>query len=248
MWVRIPLLVHFFYYRTFNLFNTIYFKGSNMKKDYSKEMLFEIVKKCKTYREVLIYFGRNESSRSYQQLRKKISDWDIDVSHFLNKSEYLKLMYDNGLFEKKDNSVLFVENSSCSRSTIKRRIIDECLIEYKCTICDNTGEWLGKKITLILDHINGVNNDNRLDNLRFLCPNCNATLNTHCRGYSGLLTKEKKKRKKPNREHLRIVNRPSYEILIQDINSLGYCGTGRKYGVSDNSIRKWVKSFEINIV
>jgi 5-methylcytosine-specific restriction endonuclease McrA len=218
-----------------------------MEKIYSKEKLFEIVQKCNTYREVLIYFNRNESSRSYQQLRQKINEWGIDTSHFLNKSEHIKLMYDKGLLEKKDNSVLFVENSSCGRSTIKKRIIDECLIEYKCAICGNIGEWLGKKITLILDHINGVNNDNRLNNLRFLCPNCNATLATHCRGYVALFNKEKKKRKKPNREHLRIVNRPSYETLIDEINSLGYCGTGRKYGVSDTSIRKWVKFFETNL-
>jgi hypothetical protein len=40
-------------------------------------------------------------------------------------------------------------------------------------------EWVGKKMSLILDHINGVNNDNRIEN-RIVCPNCNATLDTHC--------------------------------------------------------------------
>ena len=43
--------------------------------------------------------------------------------------------------------------------------------------------WTGKKMSLILDHINGKHNDNRIDNLRIVCPNCNATLETHCRGY-----------------------------------------------------------------
>ncbi len=42
--------------------------------------------------------------------------------------------------------------------------------------------WRGSKLSLILDHINGISNDNRLENLRFVCPNCNATLKTYCRG------------------------------------------------------------------
>lgn len=43
---------------------------------------------------------------------------------------------------------------------------------------------------------------------------------------------------------IRKVERPNYEQLLIDINTLGYCGTGRKYGVSDNSIRKWKKYYE----
>lgn len=51
-------------------------------------------------------------------------------------------------------------------------------MEYKCDICGNTGLWLGKKITLHLDHINGISNDHRMINLRFLCPNCHQQTST----------------------------------------------------------------------
>ena len=55
-----------------------------------------------------------------------------------------------------------------------------------------------------------------------------------------------KKRKSSNREHTRKVkNRPSYENLIREIEELGYSGTGRKYGVSDNAVKKWVQSYGI---
>ena len=47
------------------------------------------------------------------------------------------------------------------------------------------------------------------------------------------------------REQSRKVDRPSFEDLKEDINNLGYSGTGRKYGVSDNSIRKWIKNYFI---
>lgn len=52
-------------------------------------------------------------------------------------------------------------------------------LEYKCAFCGNTGEWLGQKLTLQLDHINGKNNDYRIENLRFLCPNCHSITPTY---------------------------------------------------------------------
>ena len=65
---------------------------------------------------------------------------------------------------------------------MKNRLYDEGLKERKCELCGQDENWYGKKMSLILDHINGVNNDSRIENLRILCPNCNATLPTHCRG------------------------------------------------------------------
>ncbi len=63
--------------------------------------------------------------------------------------------------------------SGSSRCDMKKRIIRDKLVEYKC-LCGNQGEWNGKRLVLQLDHINGVRNDNRLVNLRFLCPNCHS--------------------------------------------------------------------------
>jgi len=79
-------------------------------------------------------------------------------------------------------SDILVENSTFSRVHLKDRLFKEGLKLNICEMCGQNGEWMGKKMTLILDHINGVNNDNRLENLRIVCPNCNATLDTHCIG------------------------------------------------------------------
>lgn len=73
----------------------------------------------------------------------------------------------------------FCEESKIARHAVKRKIINEHLIEYKCAICGNTGEWNDQKLVLQLDHINGINNDNRLENLRFLCPNCHSQTKTY---------------------------------------------------------------------
>jgi hypothetical protein len=213
-------------------------------KKYEKNELKEVVSKSISYNEVLKYFNRNTSSRSYQDLKNHLKDFDIDVSHFLTKSELTKLYYQEGKLTKLSNDEIFNENSKISRGTVKDRLIKDGLIPYKCILCGQDENWRGKKMSLILDHINGKNNDNRLVNLRFVCPNCNSTLHTHCKGIKGLKdtkTKKIKKRKVGDRTHTRKVERPEYEILIKNVNEFGYSSTGRKYGVSDNAIRKWIK-------
>ena len=95
-----------------------------------------------------------------------------------------KKAYDNGLKKyvesiRRTNEEVFVENSDYARHHIKRRIIEESLIPYQCFNCGNIGEWMDKPLPLILDHINGVNNDNRIENLRFACSNCDSQLETY---------------------------------------------------------------------
>lgn len=72
-----------------------------------------------------------------------------------------------------------VEHSTYAMSNLRRRLIEGNVLEYKCQICGIGPEWHGKSMPLILDHINGVNNDNRLDNLRFVCSNCDSQLDTY---------------------------------------------------------------------
>ena len=73
---------------------------------------------------------------------------------------------------------MFVENSTSGRSNVRRRLIVDKLIEYWCAECDNKGTHNGKILSLQLDHVNGINNDDRLSNLRFLCPNCHSQTDT----------------------------------------------------------------------
>jgi len=74
---------------------------------------------------------------------------------------------------------ILVKDSSYARHNLKRRILEEGLIQYKCLYCGLGNEWNNKPIVLQLDHINGVNNDHRLENLRFLCPNCHSQQDTY---------------------------------------------------------------------
>ena len=75
---------------------------------------------------------------------------------------------------------IFKENSEYTNlGRIKEKILANNLMEYKCSICGNEGEWLGKPLTLQLDHIDGNNKNHSLTNLRFLCPNCHTQTETY---------------------------------------------------------------------
>jgi hypothetical protein len=149
---------------------------------------------------------------------------------------------------------ILVENSSYSRTHLKSRLYSEGLLERKCCLCGQDENWNDMKISLILDHINGINNDNRIENLRIVCPNCNAGLDT----FAGRNTKKAKKKhycicgseKDRNASRCRKcffiarqkIKRPPIEELIKEVEEFGYSATGRKYGVSDNAVRKWIKN------
>jgi len=76
------------------------------------------------------------------------------------------------------NETIFTESSHYSNELVKQRIVEQSLLEYKCVKC-GIDSWQGETIVLDLDHINGNNLDNRLTNLRFLCPNCHSQTDTY---------------------------------------------------------------------
>ena len=165
---------------------------------------------------------------------------------------------------------VLVERSAYPRGRLKERLFAEGLKARRCELCGQGELWHGRRMALILDHVNGVYDDNRLENLRIVCANCNATLDTHCGRNSRLpqaeqpclrcgtpfLPRAARQRycsracgqRAPGRTGLqaarRRVPRPPYDQLLREIEALGYLAVGRKYGVSDNAIRKWRRAYE----
>lgn len=228
--------------------------------------LRRIIKESTTYTNCVIKLGLSpRCSGNFQTLKKYIKIFDIDISHFDGGK------FKNGNIPKNkiDLNNVMKKNSFINRHTLKNRLYKDGLKKKKCEICGIGEDWFnGSKIIHILDHINGDPYDNRIENLRIVCPNCNSTLETNCRGngikriydstkniYKSdnvykkcscgeIILKESNFCTKCNGKQNRKVERPPYNQLLKEIEESNYTAVGRKYGVSDNTIRKWIKYYE----
>jgi hypothetical protein len=163
-----------------------------------------------------------------------------------------------------------VRDSTYHRGHLKRRLYDEGVKRRECELCGQGESWRGATMALILDHINGVPTDHRLENLRIVCPNCAATLETHC-GRNRALESGPRDCAHCGREFwpkhannrycsracgvhsapapgprpaTRRVQRPPHEQLLRELAESNFCAVGRRYGVSDNAVRKWLRAYE----
>lgn len=121
---------------------------------------------------------------------KKINSEKTKEVYTKNKRLPMKDVYQSLSQETKDrmnwakgklltpNETIFKEDSYYSNEMVKQRIVSQNLMEYKCVKC-SIDNWQGETIVLDLDHINGDNTDNRLINLRYLCPNCHSQTDTY---------------------------------------------------------------------
>lgn len=138
----------------------------------SDEQFREIVANSSTYSDCLRALGLGtKGGSSTDILKRRIAELNCSTEHFGRKGP--------GYQAKHALADILVENSTYANiASLKRRLVRENVLEYKCAIC-GINEWLGQEISLQLDHINGVNNDHRVENLRFLCPNCHSQTNTY---------------------------------------------------------------------
>jgi 5-methylcytosine-specific restriction endonuclease McrA len=124
--------------------------------------LYEIAKKCG------YFIKKNQcGKRLKNKIRKRINDLSINTEHF----KYIEK-------QKMEKYLIVGKNRN---GTIKRRLIKEKILKEECVECGVTNIYNGKKLVLHLDHINGNNKDNRIENLRFLCPNCHSQTETYCK-------------------------------------------------------------------
>lgn len=129
----------------------------------------KIVEESNSYSDCLRKLGlTTRGGSSTDILKKRIKELNLSVEHFGK----LPKQSSTAQYTLKE---ILVENSFYhSISRLKKRLIREGYLEYKCACCGNKGEWNGQLLSLQLDHINGINNDHRIENLRFLCPNCHS--------------------------------------------------------------------------
>lgn len=213
----------------------------------NRESVLDAVSRSTTIKEALILLGLRAAGGNYQAFRKACLKHSISLAHF-PKGRQLP-------GNKIPNEEVFIQDSLYeNRTSIKKRLINDYGWEWRCmnTTCPSPNpDWDNRPLVLQLEHINGIHNDNRLENLMFLCPNCHSQTDTYC-GKSKVSVcscGERKSRRAsnckscassgPRRKH---IEWPTVEVLIKLVESEGFSGAGRLLGVSDNAVRKHLKT------
>lgn len=149
---------------------------------YTDEEFKEIVANSSNMTEISIKLGyAAKSGSNYTRIRQRIDKLQLSTEHFaIGHKRPTMRTFEN----------TFIENSTVDQKTLRKHYREGNYTDYKCSICGLEPFWNGKELTLILDHINGHNKDDRLENLRWVCPNCNQQLPT-TNGKNIKLLKEK---------------------------------------------------------
>jgi transposase-like protein len=243
-----------------------------MAPRFTEEEARKAIAESRSWAQSLRRLGYCHTGANPETLKKWTEIWEIDTSHFDPAAVSNEALRRSN--QKTPLTDVLVKGSTYNRSHLKRRLYEEGLKKPECELCGQGEIWRGKRISLILDHINGDRTNNRLENLRIVCPNCAATLETHCggnkQGHPKLPAFRKcaacRARFSPKywdhrycsrkcgtrARHTigvplparRKVKRPPHRQLLREVLEMGYRAVGRKYGVSDTAVRKWLRQYE----
>ena len=147
------------------------------KRTWTVKQLENAVRDSYSYRRVLNKIGLREAGGNYAQIKKYIAEYKLDIKHFKGQG------WNTGMkgtwkpivpLEK-----ILIKNSSFQSFKLKKRLFAAGLKSEQCEECGWNKTSEDGRLPLEIDHINGNSRDNRLENLRILCPNCHSLKPTH---------------------------------------------------------------------
>lgn len=214
----------------------------------------QIVAQSDSYTDISRKLGyKGNSGAACTRIKQRVEQLGLPIEHFTYGVKNKKTRTPEEIFKK---------DSQAERTTLRRYYEKGKYTPYVCSICGQEPFWNGQEMTLILDHINGENHDHRLENLRWVCPNCNSQLPTtggrnikknkkkyYCidcgieiYAQSTRCVKCESKRRKENSSILEYVTR---EELKNRIRTQTFTQIGKDFNVSDNAVKKWCDFYNL---
>lgn len=222
--------------------------AKSLIRQYSKKELEKMVKESTSMRELQRKLGYKSIGSNYETIQKVLDEYNISTKHFTGVAK--------GATKRNEENV-FVKDSTANQAVLRRWYLKGQYSEYKCAICGLPAQWQGKPLTLTLDHINGDNHDDRLENLRWICPNCDRQTET----FAGKNVEHKKEKHinycidcgkeisygatrcndcENQHRKMPIVNMPiTRNELKKLIRTTPFTTIAAQYNVTDNAVRKW---------
>ena len=215
----------------------------------NKEELEYLVSTSNSFSEILRKQGKAISGASVKVLKQTLLDYGIECNFNIPSIQNK---------EKKSLSEILVKDSTYQSAKLKKRLIEEGLKLDLCEICGCPNNWNNQPLVLQLDHINGDHSDNRLENLRIVCPNCHSQTETfsnkrgkkhnYCKDCGCEISRTSIRCNSCSAKHKNTFKvspeqRPDKETLFELIKTTSFTAIGKMYNVSDNTIRKWCKYY-----
>ena len=192
------------------LFGIMFLGDKNMTKyRYTDEALIDAVKNSVSVMGTMEKLGVNKfAGGTHSHLSKRIKQLNIDTSHFTGQASNRGDAHKGGSKKKTPQDILSINTSGRREKAWRlRRAMIESGAEYKCCVC-GIQSWNERPISLEVDHINRDWCDNRIENVRFICPNCHSQTDGHngSKGYTDLTSNARYSRMKRERARGGIAN------------------------------------------
>ena len=201
-------------------------------RKYTRELLEKAVLECRSWSDLCRYFHRPLSGGTQQLIKSRVLEYGIPTDHFLG------MAWSKGQpshKRKKADQVLIKDESRLKppHCAQLRRSLLEVGVSHSCSVCGQGSVWNGRPLVLQVDHVNGNRFDNRLENLRFMCPNCHTQTDNW-----GSVPRQPRVKAKVQRKYHSKIDWPSKEALAYAVWVVPVDRLAEFLGVSGTAVKK----------